>query len=99
VSTRGRRRGGRFRRRPEGDARPAAARSAPSAPVARRERLTLVLAVLAGILIGRFAFALLPLGVRSVFDFAMAGAFALALAMTYRRSMRRYLAAQRERRS
>jgi len=101
VSARPGRRG-RFRRRPGTTDRPPSAPAPASPPpppaASRRSRLTLLLALLAGILIGRFAFALLPAGARGLFDFAVAGAFALVLTMTYRRYMRRYMAEQRRRR-
>lgn len=65
----------------------------------RRPRLPFVLALFGGILIGRFVFAMIPVEAHTLFDFAIAGAFALALTMTYRRYMRRYMAEQRRRRS
>lgn len=100
------RRGARSRRAPRlrRDAR--GPRTAPAAPAAahsggRPSRLALALVLLGGVLIGRYALALLPFEVLRIFDFAVAGVFALTVAMAYRRSMRRYLesrrAAERER--
>lgn len=98
MSDRPGRRRGRIRRRSEAVVHPVPAAPETLRPP-RRPRLPFVLALFGGILIGRFVFAMIPVEAHTLFDFAIAGAFALALTMTYRRYMRRYMAEQRRRRS
>ncbi len=92
-----RRAGARFRQRPLPAAPPAAPERRGAAPApARASRLLLAVALLGGILIGAFAQkALAGSGLQRWFFIAVATAFALGIAMAYRRWVRGLIEARR----
>lgn len=77
----------------------AASRGATASPPrpARTPRLTLIVVLLGGVLVGSFAHALLPIGARRLFEFAVVAGFALAAAMAYRRWVRGLIEERRRR--